>query len=174
MTVRFQLFLLFACFAATSIAFGGTNDVRLMPDNSLKIEGNKIALFGVSVPTATVKCLVNENKWPCGAAATLRLNELVQQSALKCESILELENISLARCSHDASDVARQLVKEGWALAVSPESEYSEAETHAKSLQLGIWRGGFLPPQEWRQYPDDTSLNPYLDLLCSICAERKR
>lgn len=173
MTVRFQSFLLFACFAATSIAFGGANDVRLMPDNSLKIEGNKIALFGVSVPTATAKCLADEKKWPCGAAATLRLNELVQQSALSCESILELENISLARCSHDASDVARQLVKEGWALTVSPESDYSEAEAQAKNLQLGVWRGGFLPPQEWRQYPD-TSLNPYLDLICSICAERKR
>lgn len=173
MVNSFQLLLLIACLFACSAAFGNSDTVRLMPDNSLRVEGRPFALFGIAVPVATAKCFADGISWPCGAAATLRLNELVQRSALNCDPILELDNISLAHCTGERADIAGTLVKEGWALAVSPESDYSDAETHAKNLQLGIWRDGFSPPEDWRQYPD-TSLDPYLDLMCSACSVRKR
>ncbi len=158
---------------ASGAASADGSDVRLLADNTFELQGAKVALFGVSVPRATEKCAVDGKPWPCGAAATLRLNKLIKNSSLSCIPVLELDSVSLVSCSASDSDLGRQLVEEGMALAVTDDSIYAEAESRAKKNQLGIWRGEFEPPDAWRQYSDST-LNPYLDLMCSVCAARKQ
>ena len=149
------------------------DEVKLLTDNTLKYQGDKITLADISVPQATAKCQGDGKSWPCGAKATLRLNELIKSSSFRCTIIQKNDQMSLARCSIGEVDLGRQLVEEGWALTVGMETVYTQAEQDARRTQSGIWRDEFSPPETWRQYPD-SALNPYLDLLCSVCATRKQ
>ncbi|MYD78956.1 MAG: thermonuclease family protein [Gammaproteobacteria bacterium] len=169
----FCLTLLTALFVFVYPVSTSADEVKLLADNTLKYQGDKITLADISVPQATAKCQGDGKSWPCGAKATLRLNELIKTSSLRCTIIQKTDAVSLARCSVGEIDLGRQLVEEGWALTVGMESEYIQAEQEAKRTQSGIWRDEFSPPDTWRQYPD-TALNPYLDLLCSVCATRKQ
>ena len=170
---QFQIITLIVVMSITTPSLSNADAVRLLVDNAFEFQGQRIVLHGVSVPTATAKCLVEEKNWPCGATATLRFNELLEPSSLDCEFIEELENVTLARCRSSGLDIAHQLVSEGWAVAVEGESDYDQAESQARVQGLGIWRGHFSPPNQWRQYPQ-TNFNPYLDLECSVCAIRKQ
>ncbi len=169
----FCLVLLTASFVFVYSAPTSADEVKLLADNTLKYQGDKIALADISVPQATAKCQGEGKSWPCGAKATLRLNELIKSPSFRCTIIQKNDGMSLARCSVGEADLGRQLVEEGWALTVGMESEYRQAEQEAKRTQSGIWRDEFSPPETWRQYPD-SAFNPYLDLLCSVCARRKQ
>ena len=169
----FCLVLLTASFVLVYSAPTSADEVKLLADNTLKYQGDKIALADISVPQAKAKCQGDGKSWPCGATATLRLNELIKNSSFECTIIQKYDSMSLARCSIGEVDIGRQLVEEGWALTVGMETEYTQAEQEAKRTQSGIWRDEFSPPETWRQYPG-SALNPYLDLLCSVCATRKQ
>ena len=159
-----MLFIVHPCLAG---------EVELLADNSFKFDGSHFALFGVYIPRAKDKCLSDTKEWPCGATATLRLNSLIQDASLRCAPVIEIDNITLARCMSSSRDIARQLVEQGLAIAVDSNTEYLEAQSKAQKLEYGIWRDGFTPPASWQQYPYST-FNPYEDLLCSICSDRKQ
>ncbi len=169
----FCLTLLTASFVSFYSVSTSADEVKLLADNTLKYQGDKIVLADISVPQATTKCQGDGKLWPCGAKATLRLNELIKSSSFRCTIIQKNDAVSLARCNVGEVDLGRQLVEEGWALTVGTETEYMQFEQEAKRNQSGIWRDEFSPPDTWRQYPD-TAFNPYLDLLCSVCASRKQ
>ncbi len=170
---KFRFSLLIIPLILTPSIPANTAEVKQLSDNTLKIENERYALYGIFVPKPTQNCIVDGKSWPCGAAATLRLEKLIKTNSLKCTAVLKHADISLAHCNLGDADLARLLVEDGWALSIDADSEYTSAEQQARENQLGIWRDGFLPPDEWRKYPD-TTMNPYLDLLCSVCATRKQ
>lgn len=170
---RLQIVVLVILLGCVSPVLSNDNDIRLLKNNSWVYDGRVIVLFGVAVPIATAKCLADEKKWPCGATATLRLNQLLKMTPLDCDFELALKDVALASCTHGNVDLATQLLSEGWAITIGDKADYLQAETRAKHLNLGIWRGDFSPPTDWRQYPK-TALDPYLDLACSVCADRKQ
>jgi endonuclease YncB( thermonuclease family) len=62
----------------------------------------------------------------------------------------------LAYCVAAEKDIAGLMVRLGWALAHCVFSyEYSRAEQHAKSAQLGIWASEFKTRSEWRKRTGD-------------------
>ncbi len=148
-------------------------EVRIVRDNALEVDGKTLILKGVVIPVATSKCLGGDAIWPCGAAATLRFNKILKSSSIQCDAVPSVGQISLARCWSSHGDIAEQLVQEGWAIAVASSDEYRVQEQMAREGGIGIWRGGFSPPQSWRQYPEIIT-NPILDLLCSSCAVRNQ
>ena len=147
--------------------------VRIVQGNALEVDGKKVILNGVAIPVPTAKCLKGEATWPCGAAATLRLNEILKSSSIQCETADASQETLLAKCLGSDGDIAEQLVSEGWAITVEASDEYWEHERYARSKGIGIWREGNLPPDSWRQYPELLK-NPVLELLCSSCAARKQ
>ncbi len=51
-----------------------------------------------------------------------------------------------------AIDIGRAMLRREWALAYRRYStDYVNAKDHAKMNRLGIWRGKFRPPWEWRK-----------------------
>ena len=160
------------CVYAFAIADDNENSVRIIRHNAIEINGEPMVLYGISVPLPTEKCLSNDDQWTCGAAATLQLYAQLKKLPLNCSPISSTENIPLARCHNSESDIARLLVSDGWAITVNGSLEYKAEEETAKSTQVGIWRAGYSPPENWRRYPE-FEFNPILDLLCSTCAVRK-
>jgi endonuclease YncB( thermonuclease family) len=57
----------------------------------------------------------------------------------------------LAVCYVGGEDLNERIVREGWALDFRKySSDYLQAESAAKRVGAGIWRGQFTPPWEWR------------------------
>ncbi len=161
------------CFIAPDYIAWAGEEVRIVRDNAIEVDGKTVILNGVAIPVPTAKCLQGDAMWPCGAAATLRLNEILKNSSIECEFVETSQESPLARCRGSDGDIAEQLVVEGWAISVLSSSEYRDHEQNAKSKGIGIWQEGYSPPDSWRQYPELLK-NPILDLLCSSCAARKQ
>ena len=146
---------------------------KLLRNNVIEHNGHRLVLYGVVVPASTLKCFNGNKMWPCGASATLRLHELLQQDALICNLLESDQTQQFARCRLADLDIARQLVLEGWALAAAGVDEYHAAEKSAKNLSVGLWKDNFSPPEDWRNYPS-LQYDLVEDLLCSTCATRRQ
>lgn len=63
----------------------------------------------------------------------------------------------LAQCIANGKDIAAELVHLGLAVAVTSETDaYAAAEREAASAGVGMWRGAFLRPWEYRQSVTNT------------------
>ena len=161
---------------ATDLSFA-TNEqetqTKLLRNNVIEHNGHQFVLYGAVVPTSTMKCFKDDRAWPCGASATLRLHEFLRQNALICDVLESDQTTQFARCRLADLDIARQLVREGWALAAAGVDEYRAAEQSAIDSNAGIWKDNFIPPEDWRNYPSLQN-DPVEDLLCSVCATRRQ
>ncbi len=93
-------------------------------------------------------------EWPCGAAATARLRELVRRSDFTCRIDPEFTDRharEFAVCFTDGRDVAAILVREGLAFAYGRDRQYLPLEIEAKEARRGAWAGHFVRPQYFRQ-----------------------
>ena len=172
-----HLFRMIAIVLALSVSgmVGSANasQFRILNGNAIEVDGETLVLYGIAVPISTAKCLANNEKWTCGAAATLRLHQLLNTNDVKCESVDKQDSVAFVICKNAEFNIAQQLVLEGWALTVPATEQYSMEENSAKNQMAGVWRGGFNPPDEWRVYPN-LEFDPFSDLLCSTCADRKQ
>ena len=155
------------------VGLANAGQFRILNGNAIEVDGEKLVLYGVAVPVSTAKCLANDEKWTCGAAATLRLHKLLNTSDVKCKPVEVHDSATFVICRNAEFDIAQRLVLEGWALTMPETGQYLMEESSAKNLMAGVWRGGFNPPDEWRVYPD-LEFDPFSDLLCSTCSDRKQ
>ena len=176
LSAKFLQVVLISCLVylnTTEVLSEPVDSARVLKNNALKLNNERFILYGAVIPTSTSKCSEGESLWPCGARATLTLHSLLQDELLNCESIDNSSKLPLVRCYVGASDIAQLLINDGLAIVPKVHSEYRLSEISAKSRQVGIWRGGFSPPQEWRDYPT-LSIDPIAELMCSECAVRKQ
>jgi len=172
-TFALPVLLLFTTVFSATVLPGSIDEIGISANNAISLNGKLAVLYGVSVPIARSKCLEGEDLWPCGGTATLRFNELVSNPELQCTRVDSIPDQELVRCRIGELDVAEKLISEGWAVTVSGSDTYSDHERSAKFMQLGVWRKGFNPPSDWRNYPQ-TTIDAVEDLQCSVCAIRKQ
>ena len=127
-------------------------------------------LDGATLPRPDALCQSNNNDWPCGKAAWQTLTDRVIQGALECSPLVSLlTSASIAdslpaECTLDGESLNATLVRYGWALTnASPAAPFQEEEELAREEALGIWRDGFVPPDNWRR--SDAS-------DCDVCSAR--
>ena len=64
---------------------------------------------------------------------------------------------ALAECFHAGQSINAAIVRAGWALAWYPSTGavlgpgYDDAQAGAAAAGVGMWRGEFVPPWEFRQ-----------------------
>ena len=82
------------------------------------------------------------------------MRTLVASSKIvKCE-VMDTDRYGrvVGRCIAEGQDIGQALVSLGLALAYRKFSkDYIDVETSAKSSQLGMWSGQFVPPWDWRR-----------------------
>ena len=143
-----------------------------LPDKGLLRVGDQlISLYGVSLPAPSRVCEDDDVPWPCGAIAWQALDQHLLNRKLDCVYVPLLGSsggITLtAECWVGERNLNRWLVESGWALTVSDtESVYHADERLAQRNNLGLWRGGFIPPDTWR--PAGLGENA----ACSVCTAR--
>jgi endonuclease YncB( thermonuclease family) len=122
--------------------------------DTLDIHGQRIRLWGVDAPESGQQCHIAGKPWRCGQQAALSLSDLIGKQTVACvERDRDRYGRIVAKCSVAAQDVGAWLVSNGWALDYSNYSEghYSSHQASAASARLGIWRGQFDKPWEWRR-----------------------
>jgi endonuclease YncB( thermonuclease family) len=165
MALRLVLLLAFlAVLAAGRLIVGDPSPaaaarVVVIDGDTLQIDGRPLQLYGIDAPELGQLCRQEGRMWRCGRDAAASLQKLVVLSGpLDCSSWAprieeaRADGIPVRVCEASREDLGMTLLHNGYAVAL-PGSfpEYAEAERYAREAHLGIWRGEFRPPWEWRE-----------------------
>ena len=126
-----------------------TGNAGVIDGDSLVLEGVEIRLRGIDAPEFNQRCDSDNAQWPCGRKAKAELAKLVRSKSVRCRmETLDQFDRWLATCFADGSDINQKMVAGGWAVSFG---RYQVEEGAARNSKLGLWRGSFMRPQEWRR-----------------------
>ena len=131
-----------------------TGKAAVVDGNTLAIGGERIRLDGIDAPDPDQQCLSGKGKpYDCGIHATRELAGLVVGHTLVCKGEeRDPEDRLIAVCFLGPFDLGEMMVAGGWALADPVRgAAYVRAETAARARKVGLWKGTFDPPWEWRR-----------------------
>jgi len=140
--------------AAFPAAADVTGKARVVDGNTLVIDGDRIRLDGIDAPDPDQICLSGKGKpYDCGIHATKELSGLVSGHTLVCKGEEhDREDRLIAICFLGPFDLNEMIVADGWAVADPARGKaYVRAETAARARKVGLWKGTFDPPWEWRR-----------------------
>jgi endonuclease YncB( thermonuclease family) len=119
----------------------------------LSLAGKRILLWGVDAPVRGQPCYAGSKKWDCATASAKTLLNLVDDQEVACETRrVDRYGRVFAVCTAGEVDVNRALVEAGMAVALPNETtDYVAAEAEAKAKGVGVWRGPFTAPADYRE-----------------------
>jgi len=119
----------------------------------LSLDGKRIVLYGVDAPVKGQPCYAGSKTWDCSTASAKILLNLIGTQEISCEQRrTDQFGRVFAICKAGEVDVNRALVEAGMAVALPKETtDYVNAEAAAKAKGIGIWRGPFTAPAEYRE-----------------------
>jgi endonuclease YncB( thermonuclease family) len=119
----------------------------------LKLEGKRVLLWGVDAPVRGQPCHAGDKKWDCATASAKTLLNIVGNQEISCETRrVDQFGRVFAVCKAGEIDVNRALVEAGMAVALPKETmDYVAAEAAAKDKGIGVWRGPFMTPADYRE-----------------------
>ena len=148
----------------------------LSPTHSLEVEGipkvidgdtiiinkKKIRLLGIDAPELDQQCkkpwiqlnfISLNKKYNCGLLAKERLHKIISKNKIKCKGKkYDRYKRLIAICYKNKTDLNNWMVKNGLALNYTKYSKkYISSEIQAKREKLGLWKGQFDKPWEWRK-----------------------
>ena len=137
-------------FAQSQVAIHPTKGYLVLNDTTYRLDG-------ATLPHPDALCQSDSGNWRCGEAAWQALSGRVARGAIECVALVSLSasastaNGLPAECALDGESLNTWLVRYGWALTDdSPAAPFQEEETLAQQEAIGIWRDGFVPPDNWR------------------------
>lgn len=121
--------------------------------DTIEVHGQRIRLHGIDAPEGAQLCQVKDKSWLCGQQASLALNAKIAGRTVSCkQKDVDRYRRIVAVCFAGGDDLNAWMVAEGWALAYRRYStEYVRQESNASAANLGIWRGDFVAPWDWRR-----------------------
>ena len=128
--------------------------VRVVDGDTIHIGKNKYRLEGIDAPENRQECLNKSEQWECGKESTKSLRKKIEvTSQIRCEGERkDSYGRILAICFLGGKDINAWMVKNGWALAyVKYSKKYLKEQRYAKEKGLGIWKGQFVAPWDWRR-----------------------
>jgi endonuclease YncB( thermonuclease family) len=118
----------------------------------LSLGGKRIVLYGVDAPVKGQPCYAGSKIWDCSTASAKILLNLIGTQEITCEQRRSDQfGRVFAICRAGEVDINRALVEAGMAAAIPKETtDYVAAEAAAKAKGIGIWRGPFMSPADYR------------------------
>jgi endonuclease YncB( thermonuclease family) len=119
----------------------------------LSLGEKRILLYGVDAPVKGQRCQAGSKTWDCATASAKTLLNLIGTQEITCEQRrVDQFGRVFAICKSGEVDINRALVEAGMAVALPKETtDYVAAETAAKAKRIGIWRGPFMAPADYRE-----------------------
>jgi endonuclease YncB( thermonuclease family) len=118
----------------------------------LSLAGKRIVLYGVDAPVKGQPCQAGSKTWDCATASAKTLLNIIGTQEVVCEERrTDQFGRVFAICRTGDVDINRALVEAGMAVALPKETtDYVDAEAAAKLKGIGIWRGPFMQPADYR------------------------
>ncbi len=142
------------------LSVAGADDLRVYRGSAevagpamLSLDGKRILLWGVDAPVRGQPCHAGNKTWDCATASAKTLLNLVGDQEIACETRrVDRYGRVFAVCKAGEVDINRALVEAGMAVALPKETmDYVAAEAAAKAKGVGVWRGPFTPPADYRE-----------------------
>ena len=135
---------------------------KVIDGDTIKIEKNKIRLFGIDAPEKNQQCqkpwlsisfLTFNKSYQCGKISTSKLKIKINNKFIICKSInKDRYNRFIAECYKDKININKWMVLNGYAVAYKKYSKkFVVQENIAKKEKLGLWSGTFEMPWVWRK-----------------------
>lgn len=160
---RFALFALF-CLAFTSHSHASDDPASLegapivLDASTFMLCGATVRLWGVVALAADQQCWQEELAWSCGEQSTLAFKHFVENQTVICDIKENLGSGKLVgQCfrkkGQQSTDIARFLVRHGWAMDFPEQSDgyYAEDQERARAKRRGIWTSRFQTADDWRK-----------------------
>jgi len=123
-------------------------------DGSLKVQGERIHLYGIHIPLVDHTCHTFISPVPCGYRPVLWLEFKIGSHFVHCYEQERYRDGSIgAICTADEVNLNEWMLRHGWAVA-RPDApfEYRTLERIARERNLGIWG---LPVDRLQRRDDD-------------------
>ncbi len=126
----------------------------IIDGDTVKIAKQSIRLEGIDAPERKQKCFKNNQPYSCGIASTNALKKMVRGRRLNCDGWeKDIYQRLLATCYVRGEDKSlpslnQRMVRMGWAVSYY---DYRADQAYARANRLGIWRGKFQTPSDWRR-----------------------
>ena len=119
----------------------------------LSLDGKRVVLWGIDAPVRGQPCYAGNKTWDCTTASAKTLLNLVGDREIVCEQRrVDQYGRVFALCKAGEVDINRSLVEAGLAVALPKETaDYVAAEAAAKANGIGVWRGPFTAPADYRE-----------------------
>jgi endonuclease YncB( thermonuclease family) len=124
--------------------------------DSLKVGGKEVRLFGLDAPEYSQKCLdQKEKEYECGKISQQFLINLAGGKQVVCYyAERDKYNRYLGKCFVDKISINEEIVKNGMAVIYNfteSDPKMDKLESLAKEKKLGIWKGPFELPKNYRK-----------------------
>ena len=157
--------ILFSSIITSAISFEKiiTGKARVTDGDTIKINNQKIRLFGIDAPETKQFCkeiylsflIFNfKRDYKCGEKSTIALKKKIKDKKIRCliQGKKDRYSRNIGICYLKKQDINSWLVKNGYAIAYRRYSKkYIIDEQYAEDNKLGIWQGTFMEPEKWRR-----------------------
>jgi endonuclease YncB( thermonuclease family) len=127
--------------------------IRVVDGDTIHINKTKYRLHGIDAPEINQQCKVNGKSYACGLQSKKFLESLAQGKEIMCkQKDIDRYKRIVAVCFADGLNLNQEMVRSGWAIAYKRYSkDFVNDELFAKNNKLGIWKGTFIKPKDWRK-----------------------
>ena len=130
--------------------------VFVIDGDSIKVGGKEVRLFGIDAPEYHQNCFDAQNEeYACGLASLEFTKKFAGGKEAECVyAEKDKYDRYLGKCSVDGISLNEQLVKNGMAVVYNfteSDAHMDQLEAEAKSKKLGIWKGAFQLPKNYRK-----------------------
>ena len=127
--------------------------IKIVDGDTIHIDKTKYRLHGIDAPEINQQCKDNEKSYACGLQSKIFLQSLAQDKEIMCkQKDIDRYKRIVAVCFADGLNLNQEMVRSGWAIAYKRYSkDFVNDELFAKNNKLGIWKGTFIKPKDWRK-----------------------
>lgn len=130
--------------------------VHVIDGDSIKVGDKEIRLFGLDAPEYSQTCFDAQNKeYNCGKISLEFLENFIGAKFVNCVyAEMDKYNRFLSKCYLGEVSVNENIVKNGMAVVYNfseSDEKMTALEKAAKEQKLGIWKGAFQLPKEYRK-----------------------
>jgi endonuclease YncB( thermonuclease family) len=120
--------------------------------DTLRVGGTLVRLAGVEAHESEQRCGRGSNRWRCSGVAETVLARIINSRTVSCAvSGSDEAGRTLARCTVGQTDVAGELVRQGYVFAEGGIlARYAGEEREARAAKVGLWGGEVERPAEYR------------------------
>jgi endonuclease YncB( thermonuclease family) len=141
-----------ASIAPAASAADIVGQASVIDGDTIEIHAQRIRFFGIDAPEHDQLCEAQGGQYRCGQEAAMALSSEIGHQTVHC-SPRDVDQYGriVAVCSAGGQDLNAWMVSNGWALAYRHYSlDYVPEEDAAHVGGVGIWRGTFEAPWDWR------------------------